>query len=300
MSTTNQSTNLRVTYTCLSVLVMLALPACDGEGDPDLEAALAADELGEDLDTLTANEAPPTALTSSELSQLVLGGAYTITNGYAPNGKHAGVDFGGTSDGITSVASPVHGTILANTSACGKVAIFDGSNTIIMAHMTSLTTLPVGSTVSIGTYLGKVSKVVGGGCSVTGPHLHMEIRTGQNTSMALPTADNTGTTRDPLSYGYSAFAPVTLLTPASGASLQTSPVWLEWKSTQGAVSYRLQISKTNAFTASTCSNGCVIEDVGPSTNRSFNLGVGTYYWRVRAGNSGQGGEWSPVRWFKKI
>ncbi len=299
MDTAHIHPRLRLALLCLPVLAAPALSGCDdGEDleDPELAAQIAADELAD----LRDDDAPPVPLTSSELSQLVLGGAYPVTNGYAPNGVHAGVDFGSTGNGVTSVSSPVNGTIVANTDACGKVAIYDGSNTVIVAHMTSRTTLPVGSSVSIGTYLGKASNVVGGGCTATGAHLHLEIRTGKNASMAAPGANNSGTTLDPLSYGYSPFNPVTLLTPTSGTTVNSNPVWLEWKFVQGATAYRVQISRSNSFTANGCTSGCVVDNAGSSTNRSFNLGAGTYYWRVRAGNSGQGGLWSPVRWFKKI
>jgi hypothetical protein len=135
-----------------------------------------------------------------KLSYLLLRGNYPVTNGYAPNGVHAGIDFGNTGDGVTSVYAPVSGTVTANTGTCGKVAIFDGVNTIIMAHMTARTALAVGSQITGGDYVGKASQVVGGGCSVTGPHLHIEIRTGNNTTMALPSNNNTSTTLNPLTY----------------------------------------------------------------------------------------------------
>ena len=135
-----------------------------------------------------------------KLSYLLMRGSYSVTNGYAPNGVHAGVDFGGTGDGVTSVYAPVSGTVTANTGTCGKVAIYDGANTIILAHMTARTSLAVGSQISGGDYVGKASQVVGGGCVATGAHLHIEIRTGNNTSMAAPSSDNTYTTLNPLTY----------------------------------------------------------------------------------------------------
>ena len=134
------------------------------------------------------------------LSRLLLGGEYPVTNGYQPNRIHAGVDFGSVGDGVTSVKSPVSGTIIANTEACGKVAIYDGRNTIILAHMKNRTSLAVGKTIAVGDYVGKASKVVGGGCRATGAHLHIEVRTGRNTSMALPTNDNRNTTLNPITY----------------------------------------------------------------------------------------------------
>ena len=143
-----------------------------------------------------------TAQTTNEqkLSYLLMGGTYGVTNGYVPNGVHAGVDFGGTGDGVTTVKAPVSGTIIANTSACGKVAIFDGVNTIILAHMTSRTSLLPNSQIAAGDYVGKASQVIGGGCVASGPHLHIEIRTGNNATMASPSANNTSTTLNPLTY----------------------------------------------------------------------------------------------------
>lgn len=136
----------------------------------------------------------------SRLSNLMMGGNYRVTNGYAPNRVHAGIDFGGTGEGRVDVRSPVSGTIIANTSACGKVAIYDGRNTIILAHMSDRTSLGVGKNIGVGEYVGKAAKVLGGGCSATGPHLHVEVRTGKNASMALPSNDNSRSTLNPVSY----------------------------------------------------------------------------------------------------
>lgn len=135
-----------------------------------------------------------------KLSRLLLGSIHPIKNSYQPNRKHAGVDFGGTGNGKTTVESPLTGKIVANTAACGKVAIFDGRNTVILAHMTSRTSLAVGKTISVGDYVGKAAMVLGGGCSATGPHLHVEVRTGNNATMGLPTNDNRKSTKDPITY----------------------------------------------------------------------------------------------------
>lgn len=142
------------------------------------------------------------ALSASQLSQVLMRGNYPVTNSYSPVRVHAGVDFGSTGDGVTSVYTPVSGTVTANTSACGKVAIYDGRNTIILAHMTSRTSVAAGSRIAAGTYVGKASRVVGGGCTATAAHLHIEIRVGNNISMADPTRDNSSTTLNPLSYQF--------------------------------------------------------------------------------------------------
>lgn len=145
---------------------------------------------------LPSSAGPPDA----RLSNLLMGGNYRVTNGYNPNKVHAGIDFGGTGEGKVDVKSPVSGRIIANTEACGKIAIYDGRNTVILAHMSNLTSLAVGKSISAGTYVGKAAKVLGGGCSATGAHLHIEVRTGRNASMALPSNDNSKTTLNPVSY----------------------------------------------------------------------------------------------------
>ncbi len=135
-----------------------------------------------------------------KLSILLFGSVHPVRNGYQPNKIHAGIDFGDTGTDTTPVISPVNGKIVANTSACGKVAIFDGKNTVILAHMASRTSLAVGKTIAVGEYVGKAAMVLGGGCSATGPHLHIEIRTGNNPTMALPSNENGNTTLNPTEY----------------------------------------------------------------------------------------------------
>jgi len=164
--------------------------------DPDVPEGPAADGL-----ELVATAPEPETITSSALSTLLLGGSYTVTSTHNPVvGGHNGMDFAGMADGAVSVKSPVAGTVIAKTTTCGKVAIFDGSNTIILAHMTQLSGPAINSAIAKGTIVGKASKVVGGGCSATGTHLHIEIRTGQNSSMASPNNNNAATTRNPLTY----------------------------------------------------------------------------------------------------
>ncbi|MFT3775393.1 MAG: M23 family metallopeptidase [Minicystis sp.] len=240
-------------------------------------------------------------IASSDLAVLLTGKSLPVTNGYAPNRVHAGVDFGSTGDGVTAVSAPVNGTIVANTSACGKVAIFDGSNTVILAHMTARTTLGVGSPVSVGTYLGKASQVVGGGCIATGPHLHLEIRKGNHPVMADPAADNTATTLDPLGYTYGPFPAVSLVAPAAGALVTSNPVTFSWSPIQGASVYRLQLSQQNSFDGNTCTGigGCLLNTTTGTTQLQVNLPAGTYYWRVRAGSSYAGGAFSAPRLVKK-
>ena len=179
---------------------------------------------------------PAFAVTADQLSQILMKASKPITQTYQPNGVHAGIDFGSTGDGVTTVYAPVSGTITANTSACGKVAIYDGTNTFIMAHMTNRTTLAVGSQITAGTAVGKASQVVGGGCTVTAAHLHVEIRTGNNSSMALPTANNTATTKDPLGYAYDLTAPtINITAPAANATLRRGTAYtISWNASDSS------------------------------------------------------------------
>lgn len=173
------------------------------------------------------------AITSSQLSQLLMRGNYPVTSNYTPAYGHAGVDFGSTGNGITSVYAPVSGTISANTSDCGKVAIFNGRHTIILAHMTSRTSLAVGSQIKAGTYVGKASNVVGAGCRATAAHLHIEIRTDSRVSMADPARDNSGTTLNPLTYQYDTTAPsITIKSPVGGSSFYIGRSYtISWSAT---------------------------------------------------------------------
>lgn len=239
------------------------------------------------------------AISASELSILLMGQSFPISHGYAPGGGnagHAGVDFSGTGDGVTAVRSPVNGTIVANTSACGKVAVFDGANTLIFAHMSHRTSLKVGDAASVGTYLGKASKQVGGGCEARGPHLHLEIRKGNHPTMAAPKANNTATTLDPLAYQYGPFPPVLLVTPDAGASVQTDDVTFEWMPVQGASVYRLQVAGPSGFSGDACADPCMWEGTTSGTQLDVTLhSTGTHYWRVRAGSSYSGGLFSAPR-----
>jgi hypothetical protein len=280
-----------------SIFLALTVPACAAPvADPaDDEGARPAEAPAEPVGSA---ELP---IASSDLAVLLTGKSLPVTQGYFPNGVHAGVDFGSTGDGVTSVSAPVRGTIVANTDACGKVAIFDGTNTVILAHMTARTTLSVGSPVTVGTYLGKASKVVGGGCVASAAHLHIEIRTGNHPIMAAPAADNTSTTLDPLGYSYGPFPAVSLFAPAAGALVVGNPVTFSWAPIQGATGYRIQFSLQNSFDASTCTGvgGCLFETTTGSTQLPLNVGAGTYYWRVRAGSSYAGGLFSTSRLVKK-
>ncbi|MES1245724.1 MAG: hypothetical protein ABUT39_29225 [Acidobacteriota bacterium] len=146
------------------------------------------------------------AAATRQLSRIVLKGDHPVAAGreYRPFFGHAGLDFDGTGDGA-SVYSPVSGTVIANTGDCGKIAIYDGRNTIILAHLGSRTRVGRDEEERIlaGDYVGLSSGAADeAGCAAREDRLHLEIRVGLNASLADPGKDNRSTTIDPLSYAF--------------------------------------------------------------------------------------------------
>lgn len=101
-----------------------------------------------------------------------------------PDGRHAGVDYSGT----RGVYAPVDGILRHASTTCGSVVLEDARPLStwpgdirpprhIFLHMKDVKVLGrVGQRISAGTLLGTSSMVAGGGCVVTGAHLHYEIR----------------------------------------------------------------------------------------------------------------------------
>lgn len=94
----------------------------------------------------------------------------------------------------------------------------------------------------------------------------------------------------------------TLNTPSNGATnVPKANVNFSWSSS-GATSYQLVISQNSAFSgfngSSTCDNTC-FTTVTTSNSRlgNMNLDGTTYYWKVRAYNSGGASGWPVVRTF---
>lgn len=87
---------------------------------------------------------------------------------------------------------------------------------------------------------------------------------------------------------------VQLTSPLNNAELAPDAITFQWAATAGADSYDLQISPTAGF------NALTFQVLG-TTQMSQQLGPfdpdETYYWRVRASNSGGNGPWSTVRMF---
>ncbi|HTX17144.1 MAG TPA: S8 family serine peptidase [Bacteroidota bacterium] len=85
-----------------------------------------------------------------------------------------------------------------------------------------------------------------------------------------------------------------LTSPANGASGVVIPATLQWYSSTGAVSYKVQVAKDTSF-------GTKVVDTSGMTTTSLQVrapklsGGTTYYWRVQAVGSSQTSGWSP-RW----
>jgi len=82
----------------------------------------------------------------------------------------------------------------------------------------------------------------------------------------------------------------TLASPANGATNQATTLTLTWNASTGAVTYRLQVSTSSAFTSTTVFDDSTLtstsRQVGPLANNA------TYYWRVNAKNAGGTSPWS--------
>ncbi|HYQ85621.1 MAG TPA: glycosyl hydrolase family 18 protein, partial [Bacteroidota bacterium] len=76
-------------------------------------------------------------------------------------------------------------------------------------------------------------------------------------------------------------APV-LLSPASGATCQSTPLTMSWNPSSGATTYRLQLAFDSLF------NTVVFDATIASTSKQVSslIGATTYYWRVNALNAG--------------
>ncbi len=262
---------------CATAVLSIAAAAC-GELDVVDVEQVAEHDHNHSVETLTWQQ----AISASDLSTRILGAVHNVTSTHNPvAGGHVGLDFGGVTNGVTRVVSPVSGTIRANTSACGKVTIYDGRNTHIFAHMNNRTTLPVGATVTAGaTYLGTTSNVVGGGCVAYGAHLHYEIRTGDNSTMASPSLNNNSTSLNPLTYTYPTVdrtgPTISITSPAVNATLRRGSTYqMRWSASDPAGVSRMSADLLSS-TANTC-YGAPQSRHTVFTERSF---APSYLWNV--------------------
>jgi hypothetical protein len=115
-----------------------------------------------------------------------------------PDHRHAGVDYPGT----RTVYAPVDGIVRKAQATCGMVILEDARPLStwpgaavrprhVFLHMKDVRVIGrEGQTVAAGTELGTSSNVAGGGCVVTGAHLHYEIRREAATAAVGPTSCN--------------------------------------------------------------------------------------------------------------
>ena len=89
----------------------------------------------------------------------------------------------------------------------------------------------------------------------------------------------------------------TLNSPANASTVNTQPVSMQWQRSDNAESYQLQVSTSSGF-GTTVVNDSTITDTVSSVN--ILVSGTTYYWRVRAKNSGGVSAWSAVRSFTFI
>jgi hypothetical protein len=92
----------------------------------------------------------------------------------------------------------------------------------------------------------------------------------------------------------SAPAQARLLSPVDGALDVAAGNYLSWEAPSGAVSYHIQIALSSSF-ATTAVNQAGI--IGTSYPVGALASSTTYYWRVRASNTGGNGSWSVPRAF---
>lgn len=85
-----------------------------------------------------------------------------------------------------------------------------------------------------------------------------------------------------------------LKSPANAAPKQTSSTALSWQAVPGAVLYHVEVARDSAFSS------IVFSDASGSTGitvSGLELGLNTYYWRVRANNGGHLSSYSETRSF---
>lgn len=279
------------------------------------------DELMDDEENLDLEK----TLTDSELkTRLFHSTAMTLTQGYlagttnpTPDGKHAGVDYGGT----WPVYAPVNGYVRDATSVCGKVVLEDersyGTDTYkpkhIFLHMKDIK-VTTGSYITEGTLIGTSSNVVGGGCVASAAHLHYEIRKNYSGTSAVGTTSGTSTaalTYDPFGFDFpnqcaNPLPAPTLVSPSNGATnVSKTAQNFALMQVYCGTTYRIVLCTDSTCsgwsdTSSTCTNTSTCKTATSSTPSYAGWSLTAnkkYYWKARAGNSNAGGTWSSIRSF---
>ena len=85
-----------------------------------------------------------------------------------------------------------------------------------------------------------------------------------------------------------------LVSPSDGATGQPLTLTLDWSDVSNAESYQVQVSAGSSFASTE------LDQTKTSSQHGVSSGVlaynSTYYWRVRATNSGGSSNWSCHRW----
>ncbi len=88
-----------------------------------------------------------------------------------------------------------------------------------------------------------------------------------------------------------ALATPSLVTPPDGAGDQSTTVTVRWSAVDGATSYELQVSTEAAFATLVFGDAAIAD----TSQEVSGLAAATiYYWRVRAKNGSESGDWSSV------
>jgi hypothetical protein len=86
-----------------------------------------------------------------------------------------------------------------------------------------------------------------------------------------------------------------MLSPVNGSIVKTIPVEFKWGTVMGALTYRLEISKTNTFSTLVFP---INDDNANSTETTMIPDIdwedGIYYYRICSQDSVDRGEWSPI------
>lgn len=216
------------------------------------------------------------------------------------------------------------GSWKVRASAGGTVVIIPNCNNYVQINHTNgwqtgyyhLTEISVsnGQSVSAGTYLGKTSALYGCGGSAKGAHVHFSLRksgvkqawTGRyigGFNVLNGTVQGTGCLErisDKKKFcpgaSFASSGAVGMgkpgtpaLTSPNNVTVYGSTVNFAWTSTYGAIQYQIQVATDSAFVS-------VVASATPTATSSSisTLSSGQYYWRVRAENYSNNGDWSAV------
>ncbi|MGD0352445.1 MAG: ice-binding family protein [Dehalococcoidia bacterium] len=194
--------------------------------------------------------------------------------------------------------------VKASASGNVKVAIYDDSagspgalrnavNTSTPVSAGAWTSIPITSTsVNSGTYYWLA--VVGDSANIyysSDPSATVRWKPSTYSSWTFPDPAGSGwNTQTGYTYFIAGWAAITLPAPPAPPAIVTpkTSVTFEWNASSGATKYRLQVNTASDFTGTSMFDAEV-----STTSQDVKLTIGTtYYWRVKAGNTGGWSGWS--------